>query len=199
MSTWAYRCRPCAEGQADWFVAALDVERLPADVKIVRVKVGSEWKCALLDRSQRATVQESLLRSVIASDEVDCPECAEMLATAEEASSVEQPADAGSGSAEPSNTATGGGRAGSVKVQAAAIALQGIQFVVVAVPMNLVASPTEADMAIVEMQPYFGNVPIVLMAQNDDDSPRYHGPGPLLEMLEGVPLEKMPWKEYSLG
>ena len=82
MSAWAYRCHPCVEGEADWFVSQLDVERLGPDVQIVRVRVGRDWKCALLDRTQAVVVDNQLLRDVIVSDEADCPECAEMLATA---------------------------------------------------------------------------------------------------------------------
>ena len=82
MSAWAYRCHPCVEGEADWFVSQLDVERLGPDVQIVRVRVGRDWKCPLLDRTQAVVVDNQLLRNVIVSDEADCPECAEMLATA---------------------------------------------------------------------------------------------------------------------
>ena len=82
MSAWAYRCHPCVEGEADWFVSQLDVEQLGPNVRIVRVRVGRGWKCALLDRTQAVVVENQLLRDVIASDEADCPECAEMLAAA---------------------------------------------------------------------------------------------------------------------
>ena len=82
MSAWAYRCHPCVEGKAAWFVSKLDVEQLGPDVRIVRVRVGGEWKCGLLDRTQPVVVEDQLLRSVITSDEADCPECAEMLAAA---------------------------------------------------------------------------------------------------------------------
>ena len=66
MSAWAYRCHPCVEGEADWFVSQLDVEQLGPDVRIVRVRVGGEWKCALLDRTQPVVVENQLLRDVIA-------------------------------------------------------------------------------------------------------------------------------------
>jgi hypothetical protein len=79
MSAWAYRCHPPDEGSTDWFVSQLDAEKLSTDVRIVRVKVGADWKCALLDRTQTVTVENQLLREVIASNEEDCPQCAEML------------------------------------------------------------------------------------------------------------------------
>ena len=69
MSAWAHRCYSPDEGEADWFVSQLDVEELGPDVRIVRVKVGADWKCGLLDRTQTVTVESQLLREVIASDE----------------------------------------------------------------------------------------------------------------------------------
>jgi hypothetical protein len=54
-------------------------------------------------------------------------------------------------------------------------------------------------MAIDDLRPRFGGVPVVLMAQNDDGSPAYYGNRELVEMLSGVPLDKMPWKEHRIG
>ncbi len=207
MSAWAYRCHSPDEDEIDWFVSQLDVEKLSPDVCIVRVKVGADWKCALLDRTQTVTVENHLLRDVIASNEEDCPQCAEMLAvraSAVPADATESSPIAGEGSAADSPTPvdalqdTGSG-SGGIKVQAAAISLQGCQFVVVLVPMTLITSPGEADMAVDDLQPYFEGVPVVLMAQNEDGSPSYYGDSQLLGMLAGIPIERMPWKEYRVG
>lgn len=86
-----------------------------------------------------------------------------------------------------------------MKVQAAAISLQGHQFVVVVSQMTLVANPGEADMAIDDLQRYFGGVPVVLLAQKDDGSPNYYGDSRFVKLLTGIPIEKMPWKEYAVG
>ena len=196
MSVWAYRCYSCVEGEGDWFVSQVSAEGLGADVRIVRVRVGKDWKCALLDRSQRVAVERQLLRDVIASDETDCPECAEMLAAATSPAAE----DSSSDSPDPRpSTAHIEQRKHAMKVQAAAISLQGRQFVVVLSPMTLVTAPGEADLAIDEMQPYFGGVPVVLMAQREDGSPNYYGDRDLVEMLDDVPVEKMLWKEYPVG
>lgn len=86
-----------------------------------------------------------------------------------------------------------------MKILAAAISLRGINFVVVVAPMSLVSSPGEADMAIEDLQPYFGGVPVVLMAQNDEDLPSYYGDSQLVDMLAAIPIDKMPWQEYPVG
>lgn len=85
-----------------------------------------------------------------------------------------------------------------MKVQGAAISLAGVSFAVVLVPMDLVDSPGEADMAIETMQPAFGGVPVVLMAQKDDGSPRYYGDQDLVVSLADVPVDQMPWREYDV-
>jgi hypothetical protein len=82
-----------------------------------------------------------------------------------------------------------------VTVQTAATSLQRHRFVVVLVPITLVTSPGEADMAIDDLQPYFEGVPVVSMAQKEDGSPCYYGESQLVEMLTGLLIEEMPWKE----
>ncbi len=86
-----------------------------------------------------------------------------------------------------------------MKVQGAAISLGGVNFAVVLVPMTLVDSPGEADMAIDTLQPGFGGVPVVLMAQRDDGSPRYYGDEQLVLALRDVPVDAMPWQEYDVS
>ena len=86
-----------------------------------------------------------------------------------------------------------------MKIQGAAISLKGVKFAVVLVDVELVKSPGEADMAIERMQPAFGGAPVVLMAQNEAGSPTYYGDRGIVESLAGVPVEKMPWKEYTVA
>ncbi|MBT8071574.1 MAG: hypothetical protein KJO80_14165 [Gammaproteobacteria bacterium] len=83
-------------------------------------------------------------------------------------------------------------------VQAAAISLQNNNFVVVLVNMDMVTNSGEADMAIDALEPKFGQVPVVLMAQREDTSPVYYGNQDLVEALRDVPIDEMPWKSYSV-
>jgi hypothetical protein len=86
-----------------------------------------------------------------------------------------------------------------MKVQAAAISLQGVKFAVVLVGMDLVGQPGEADMTIDTLRPKFGGVPVILMAQNEQGSPTYYGDQDIVTLLADVPVDQMPWKEYSVG
>lgn len=83
-------------------------------------------------------------------------------------------------------------------VQAAAISLQNKNFVIVLVPMNMVENSGEADMAIDTLQPKFGKVPVILMAQREDTSPVYYGDQELVKALSDTPVDQMPWKSYSI-
>lgn len=85
-----------------------------------------------------------------------------------------------------------------MKVQGAAISVEGVNLAIALVGMELVNNPGEADMAIASMQPSFGGVPVVLMAQKEDGTPVYYGDEELVRSLAFVPVEKMPWKEYSV-
>jgi len=85
-----------------------------------------------------------------------------------------------------------------MEVQAAAISLQGRNFVIVLVGMDMVTSSGEADMAIDTLQPKFGNATVVLMAQREDATPVYYGDQDLVSALGDIPVEGMPWKTYSV-
>lgn len=83
-------------------------------------------------------------------------------------------------------------------LQAAAISLQGNNFVIVLVNMDMVSNSGEADMAIDSLQPKFGNAPVILMAQREDSSPVYYGDQNLVSILADLPVDEMPWKTYSV-
>lgn len=85
-----------------------------------------------------------------------------------------------------------------MQVQAAAISVQGMQFVVVLVQMDLVTNSGEGDMAINSMEGSFGGAPVVLMAQREDTSPVYYGDANIVKALRDIPVAEMPWKEYSI-
>ncbi|MBX9605386.1 MAG: hypothetical protein K2Y51_04135 [Gammaproteobacteria bacterium] len=184
MAEWAYPCRPCDRSPAPtWFVAAARLADLPAHVTVLRVQEGEDWVCAVVDRSAPVAVDGQLLREAYASDAEDCPACRER---------AEPPAP-------PARTEAASAAGSGREVQAAALSVQGERMVVVLVGMDLLDAAGEAALAIETLEARFGGVPVVLMAQLEDGSPRYFGPAPLLVLLEGLPLEKMPWKTYALG
>jgi hypothetical protein len=182
MTVRAFECRAPRTGQVIGFVSLSRLEDWSPEVRIVRLRVGADWRCALLDRSRVVEVDGMLLRDAVASDERDCPECAPRPAAAVTESAPEPE-----------------GRASPHMVRAAAISLQGVPMVVVLVRRDLVDSPGEASMLQDVLRPRFGGAAVVLMGQDDDGTAHYYGDPALVELLDGVPVERMPWKAHPLG
>ncbi len=183
MAVWACECRSCPPGET-WWVARIRIDEVAATTNVLRVRVGDDWRCAIVDRTRVVDVDQHLVRDAIASDLADCPECA--------------PPPAGDvgidGAADDDGPE---GAAGTVEV--AAISLAGRRLVVVLVPLALVQSHGEADMVIADLRPRFGGVDVVLMGQDDEGEPQYHGDADLLALLAGVPVDRLPWQSYPLG
>ncbi|MGE0386181.1 MAG: hypothetical protein AB7Q97_15750 [Gammaproteobacteria bacterium] len=166
-----------------------DVEAMPPGLRVVRVRVEDEWLCARIDTTRPVTVERMLLRTAVPATDGECPQCAQ-----ESAAPPAAPKPVDDDATDAAVLASA-----QMKVMAAPIAIQGRRLVVVAVTMDLVQSPGEADMAIDTLQPHFGGAPVVLMAQAEDGTPRYHGVSELVELLTFVPVDQMPWKDYSIG
>ncbi|MDP1534079.1 MAG: hypothetical protein Q8N44_08325 [Rubrivivax sp.] len=179
MAAWAYECKPC-EGGATWWVARDTVDAMATDVSILQLKIGGDWRCAVVDRDHAVAVEASLLRQAVAASAPECPGCAQ--------APVAEPAAAADAAA-----ATG------ATLQAAAIQLQGVRMLVVLVGMDLLASPGEADMLAADLGARFGAVDIVLMAQDDSGAPQFHGAAANVDLLADVPIDKMPWRAYPLS
>ena len=186
MTVRAFECRPPGNAKTLGFVALTAVEALAPGTRIVRVRVGSQWLCALLDRSRVVEVEGMLLRDAVASDEQDCPECAS------------QP-PAAPPPAAPDVAALPAVSTAARQVQAAAISLQGLRLVVVLVARELIASPGEAEMVAADLRPRFGGVEVVLMGQDDDGTPHFHGATHLVRQVAELPIDRMPWKAYAVA
>jgi len=179
MAVWAYECRSCPAGST-WWVARTRTDEVAPTTNVLRVKVGKEWRCAIVDRRQAVEIEEQLLREAIPSDLVDCPDCAA------------QPA------AEPDGEPAPQSGAGD-SAQAAAVSIAGRRMMVVLVRLDVVQSPGEAEMLMADLRPRFGGIDMVLMGQDDDGTPHYHGDAELLSLLAEVPIDRLPWKTYPLA
>jgi hypothetical protein len=81
-------------------------------------------------------------------------------------------------------------------VQAAAISVQGTRMVVVLVRREVIDDPGEAALVQGAMQTRFGGAPVVLMGQDEDGTPHFQGEPALLALLQGLPIERMPWTSH---
>ena len=164
---------------------------MPPEVRILRMKSGSAWRCALVDRSRAIDVEATLLSEAVASDALDCPDCAAMIGAGD--APVQALTDS------PPDTPASSDSGSTHSLQAAAISLLGRRMLVVLAGMELLRSPGEADMLIADLRPRFGGVEVVLMAQDDSDAPHYHGDAELVDLLADVHIDRMPWKSYPVG
>lgn len=189
MSVWAYECRPCA-GAVDevWWVARDRIDDLPADVRLLRVQAGPHWVCAVVDRRRPVAVVGALLREAVATDAADCPDCATQLASLTgrvRPFPVPHPAESMAGRRPVLTTA-------EAQVLGCPIRL-------VLVTMDLLNSPGEAGMLAVDLQPHFAGATVVLMAQDADGRPHFHGPADWSDALAGLPLHQLSWRTGSSG
>lgn len=179
MTVRAFACCAPGTGEELGYVALSRVEDWPPQTRIVRLRFGADWRCALLDRSRVVEVEGTLLRDSVASDDRDCPECApQPSAPVHEAAPDAQD------------------RTQSTHVQAAAISLRGVQMIVVLVRRELIDSPGEAALLQGALRQSFGGVAVVLMGQDDDGTAHFYGDPALVSLLDGLPIERMPWKAY---
>ncbi len=87
-----------------------------------------------------------------------------------------------------------------MQFQGAVIKEQGITFAVVIVKPHILNNHSEANQLISSFQQsVFGSIPVVLMAQNSRGIPTYYGRRDIANFLSRVPLQAIPWKEYTIG
>ena len=83
-------------------------------------------------------------------------------------------------------------------VQGAVIREQGQTFAIVIVKPHVVQNSSVAADAIRSFSPVFG-VPIVLMAQDARGVPTYYGRKDIARFMSSIPLNAIPWREYSIN
>ena len=86
-----------------------------------------------------------------------------------------------------------------MRIQGAVIKEQGVTFAVVIVKQHVLNNSFEAGRTIRAFQPAFPGLPVVLMAQDHRGVPTYYGRPDLSKFMANVPMECVPWAEYSIG
>lgn len=83
--------------------------------------------------------------------------------------------------------------------QGSVITEQGVTFAIIIVKKYIIDNRIEANKAIHAFTPIFPEIPIVLMAQDVSGTPTYYGRQDIVKFLSNVPMECIPWKEYSVS
>jgi hypothetical protein len=73
---------------------------------------------------------------------------------------------------------------------------QGVTFAIVVVKPYVLTS-TSKEQIRTSFIPFFGNIPIVLMAQNSHGIPTYDGKPDIVRFLAKINPARIPWKHYT--
>jgi hypothetical protein len=86
-----------------------------------------------------------------------------------------------------------------MRFEGAVIKEQGQTFGLVVVRPNVLNGPSEVQ----EMRRFgasaFGPMPIVLVALNSQGVPTYYGRRDIVQFLSNVPMEAIPWQQYTIN
>lgn len=73
---------------------------------------------------------------------------------------------------------------------------QGVTFAIAVVKPYVLTSPEKESIRLGFMR-YFGNIPIILMAQNQKGIPTYDGRKDIVRFLVNIHPSRIPWKHYT--
>ena len=86
-----------------------------------------------------------------------------------------------------------------MRFQGAVIREQGVTFAIVIVKKHVIDSVSQANEAIGSFRPMFPGLPVVLMAQDQRGRPTYYGRRDISRFLASVPVQAIPWRDYTLN
>lgn len=80
----------------------------------------------------------------------------------------------------------------------AVICEQGVTFAIISVKPTVTMYTVRATAFRREIAPFFPNMPIILMSQDQNGTPRYYGRKDIVDFLKTIRLEQIPWKTYHI-
>lgn len=86
-----------------------------------------------------------------------------------------------------------------MKVQGAVVEEQGVTFAIVVVKRHVLGNQASARQAAASFAPLFPGLPVVLMSQDSTGVPTYLGRQDIVRFLASVPIQAIPWKEYTFA
>lgn len=86
-----------------------------------------------------------------------------------------------------------------MRFQGAVVREQGVTFAIVIVKKHVLDDRAQANRTVGSFQPAFPGLPVVLMAQDRHVRPTYYGRQDIARFLSDVPMQAIPWREYSVN
>lgn len=86
-----------------------------------------------------------------------------------------------------------------MQFEGALVTEQGITFGIVIVKAGVLQSPQSKASVQRFGKRAWGNVPVILMAQDPRGLPTYHGRDDIVRFLVNIDMSRIPWKSWSLN
>jgi hypothetical protein len=85
-------------------------------------------------------------------------------------------------------------------LQGALISEQGVTFGIIVVKAHVTQNSFEANRFITAVgSAVFPGTPVVLMSQDHRGVPTFYGRRDIAQFLSGVPIEAIPWRQYTIS
>ena len=85
-----------------------------------------------------------------------------------------------------------------MKIQGAVIIEQGVTFAIVVVNRLVTNYTSRAIRVRNYLTQFFPNMPIILMSQDSNGTPQYYGRKDIVNFLNSIRLDQIPWKEFNI-
>ena len=86
-----------------------------------------------------------------------------------------------------------------MKVHAAVVKEQGVTFAIIIVKRNVIQNTSLARGTAGKASSLFPRMPIILMVQDGRGTPTYYGRRDVVKFLSRVPVNAIPWKQYTFS
>lgn len=86
-----------------------------------------------------------------------------------------------------------------MQIDGSIITEQGFTFAIIVVDSGVLSSSLEKEHMQQAGKKLFGNMPIVLMAQDSGGVPTYSGRPDIVKSLSKIKPSKIPWKKYTVN
>jgi hypothetical protein len=86
----------------------------------------------------------------------------------------------------------------SMTLHGAVIIEQGVTFAIFSVRPSVTQYTVRATAFRREIAPFFPNLPIILMSQDNNGTPHYYGRRDITDFLKTIRVGQIPWKEYHI-
>lgn len=83
-------------------------------------------------------------------------------------------------------------------IHGAVIIEQGVTFAVIAVKQSVTMYTYRMVQTRRELMQFFPNMPIILMSRDAEGNPHYYGRKDIVEFLNSIRVDQIPWKQYHL-